>query len=489
MQSKKWEEDLESSKRVVKDLEKKLSAKNKSLESMTLSCQNSQSSVRKLKDEKDMLEKNVTKLECALERKDEELKELKIENRAHQDAMKAVANLDKTTIGDSVVDNEMFTQIENLKSQLQSAKSINEELKLSHNKTLNQKNAEIRNLKNVVKVLEEDVKNANGERDELRVKLETSKVEMSRAQNITDLLVEKQSKMSKTTNSPVEKPGKMDGNPFPSIAKKAGREDYEDEIATCVEKLRRNQSTGRNSVNNRLCELANGTVEKQVSCLTLFMEGYCENPKCERLHDINLRKVRRGICVYEFSDSGSCPYGARCMYTHDIPPEILKDPKVVSELAEKMREIKERKKPKQQQKLKEQETPSVPKKDDPSTRDDRWKRSNDVSKKGVQNNVSEKRSFRTAPNRKGWKDSVDKFRGTGDRQQFGKESTYSRHLKEDVDVDGDTHKTVNSFLQLIRPMLMNQVEVSVKSCMEGQTNVLLDAVKNMMVDQLPLGLV
>ena len=76
MQSKKYEEELQSSKSVVKDLEKKLSAKNKSLESMTLSCQNSQASVRKLKDEKDMLEKNVTKLECTLERKDEELKQL-----------------------------------------------------------------------------------------------------------------------------------------------------------------------------------------------------------------------------------------------------------------------------------------------------------------------------------------------------------------------------------------------------------------------------
>ena len=74
-------------------------------------------------------------------------------------------------------------------------------------------------------------------------------------------------------------------------------------------------------------------------------------------------------------------------------------------------------------------------------------------------------------------------------QQFGKDSIYSRHSEKVIDDDDETHKTVNSFLQLIRPMLMNQVEVSVKSCMEGQKNEILVAVKDMMMNQSPLGLV
>ena len=70
-QVKKYQEEAESSKAVIKDLEKKLSAKNKSLESMTLSCQNNQAALRSIKEENDSMEKKITVLECTLDRKNE----------------------------------------------------------------------------------------------------------------------------------------------------------------------------------------------------------------------------------------------------------------------------------------------------------------------------------------------------------------------------------------------------------------------------------
>ena len=126
---------------MIKDLEKKVSAKNKSLESMTLSCQNNQASVRSLKDQNDELERKITLLECSLEKKEEELKELKIENKAHKAAMDTVIDLSQ---GHGVGSAEENEENESLKNQLKSAKQINKDLKASHKGSLNLKNNEIR---------------------------------------------------------------------------------------------------------------------------------------------------------------------------------------------------------------------------------------------------------------------------------------------------------------------------------------------------------
>ena len=291
--------------KLIKDLEKKLSAKNKSLESMTLSCQNNQASVRSLKDQNDELEKKITLLECSLEKKEEELKELKIENKAHKAAMDTVIDLSQGHGVDSAEENHALEN-ESLKNQLKSANQINEDLKASHKGSLNLKNGEIRNLKNTVKVLEEDLKNINSERDLLKVKLDTSKAGVDRAQNITDLLMEKQ---SRNANAAEELPS--------------------GELISQEENNR--NSTKSKSFNPGLLatggsnkNVLDGEEKSNIPCLTLFKEGRCNNKRCGRLHNINMHKVNRGICVHEFSSHGSCPWKGRCMYTHDIPPEIYK---------------------------------------------------------------------------------------------------------------------------------------------------------------------
>ena len=461
MESKNQEDEIASSKAVIKDLEKKLSAKNKSLESMTLSCQNNQASVRSLKDQNDELGRKITLLECTLEKKEEELKELKIENKAHKAAMDTVIDLSQ---GHGVGSAEENEENESLKNQLKSANQINEDLKASHKGSLNLKNNEIRNLKNTVKVLEEDLKNINSERDHLKEKLDTSKAEVDRAQNITDLLVEKHSR-----NANAE-------------------EEVSSQELTSQEENIRNTTKSKNS-NPRVSgnggrdkNVLHGEDKSNIPCLTLFKEGKCNNKRCSRLHDINMHKVNRGICVHEFSSHGSCPWKGRCMYTHDIPPEIYKEPKVVKEQKEKMNEVTGRRK----------SNLSVRKHDVVDC---------GVKEKESERNMSKKDFLKDPPamfssdggSKKAQKFNQHKRPLNGGAQNDRKSSSEKRgdllqHSKSQSDEmnNDDTLKTVNSFLQLIRPMLMDQVSMSVRSCMEKQKNEILDAMGNMMTNQLTL---
>ena len=74
-------------------------------------------------------------------------------------------------------------------------------------------------------------------------------------------------------------------------------------------------------------------------CLMYFTQGKCIDSHCKRNHNFNLKKVRRGICVYHFSPSLTCPFGSRCMYTHEIPPEVATDVRIIDELQKKKVEI------------------------------------------------------------------------------------------------------------------------------------------------------
>ena len=66
---KKYQEENDASKLLIKDLEKKLAAKNKALESMTLSCQNALSDLRSTRTEKEITEKKLIQLLLAERRK------------------------------------------------------------------------------------------------------------------------------------------------------------------------------------------------------------------------------------------------------------------------------------------------------------------------------------------------------------------------------------------------------------------------------------
>ena len=68
-------------------------------------------------------------------------------------------------------------------------------------------------------------------------------------------------------------------------------------------------------------------------CFHEFMWGRnsCTSNDCrkQKEHNLDTKKIKRGICLYEFFKKGSCSRNAQCHFTHQIPTECLSDPAIV----------------------------------------------------------------------------------------------------------------------------------------------------------------
>ena len=183
-------------------MEKKLAAKNKGLESMTLSCQKLQDDHRSLRDQNEALNKKVASLTVAVECKEEENKELRVENKAHIDSMKVVSQMNKVISNDEEKEKVAETELQKLKNELISANQTRDQLKKTHTKTVNGKNEEIMSLKVTISVLEENLRLEQENNTKVSNKLKLNKAEMKRQKEIDELLTEKVKNTPKCQNRP-----------------------------------------------------------------------------------------------------------------------------------------------------------------------------------------------------------------------------------------------------------------------------------------------
>ena len=73
-------------------------------------------------------------------------------------------------------------------------------------------------------------------------------------------------------------------------------------------------------------------------------KGKCEKKDgCNERHDIDFRKLRRGICFNEFFKRGSCRNGEHCQYCHQIPDSVRSDPEIMKNIDEKIQKSYEKK--------------------------------------------------------------------------------------------------------------------------------------------------
>ena len=88
------------------------------------------------------------------------------------------------------------------------------------------------------------------------------------------------------------------------------------------------------------------TVElAQDICEIEFMEGSggCTIRECNKKHDLDFIKIRRGICFKEFDSPGSCPRKQKCLFSHEVPQCLRTDKWLCDEVAkEKKRAIRKR---------------------------------------------------------------------------------------------------------------------------------------------------
>ena len=59
-------------------------------------------------------------------------------------------------------------------------------------------------------------------------------------------------------------------------------------------------------------------------CKFEFLDGpgACTDPNCQLSHDLDFRKVRKGVCFHEFRSAGSCHRKENCFFTHQIPQSL-----------------------------------------------------------------------------------------------------------------------------------------------------------------------
>ena len=162
-----------------------------------------------------------------------------------------------------------------------------------------------------------------------------------------------------------------------------------------------------------------------------------------------MKKVERGMCAYKFGETGECPWGAKCMYTHDIPPEIMKDPVVRQNQTTKLKEVK-----------KKQEGRMVP-----------------AKPHAQKSPKSQKVEGGTSRGEDGRLECQNNKPNNNQKRMNPK--TEENQEKVAAVVGGD-NLSVDPFLELIRPMIMDQMQ----KFMESQQSMIQQSLKEIVSGQM-----
>ena len=169
---------------------------------MTVACQKAQQQLGVMKEEKDSLVKEVQDLQEKCSENERELKDLKIEIKTHNEAMTLLG--DASSVEQSNDNGERDEELQKLQNQLSTEKSIRDKQKASHSAESKEKNAEIRQLKSTIAVLENNVVDAQGNADKYQALLDASELEKERLQQINGVLAKKANRIDESSKKGVK---------------------------------------------------------------------------------------------------------------------------------------------------------------------------------------------------------------------------------------------------------------------------------------------
>ena len=224
-------------------------------------------------------------------------------------------------------------ECESLKKQLETEKEVCKKLKASHSSAMKEKNAEIRVNKAAVEVVESKLSNTEGEVNKLKLSLDAGRLENGRLVDINDLLSKQLKERNNLIHDPEKTVSSVEITHDSSVGHPPDSKNLENE-SDRKEKAVDNCTGGKSQRPKDVVKQGNNAV-----CLNLFTKGDCTIDGCDRRHKTNLTKMKRGICVYEFSLKSSCPWGSGCMYTHDFPPEVCRDRNIIEQQRLKFSEV------------------------------------------------------------------------------------------------------------------------------------------------------
>ena len=237
--------------------------------------------------------------------------------------------------------------------------------KTSGKSVIREKNKHLKSLKDRVMILERIVKEKDEELDTKTEKILAFKVKLKRERQINNLLMNfeesdeenvEESCCSQTEDGIMSKKAGGDGTNGTGEQKILGDVSKGDVLTQKDNTRTQTTPSGTCQLNKTHHVQAEREESLQVkesenkpailgTCITSFKNGpgKCPNgEKCQYEHDIDFKKVNRGICAFEFAEVGGCSYGEKCMFTHEFPHELRTDKQTEEDMNDVMRRIKKR---------------------------------------------------------------------------------------------------------------------------------------------------
>ena len=194
---------------------------------------------------------------------------------------------------------------------------------------------------------------------------------------------------------------------------------------------------------------------------------------------MNLTKIRRGICVHHFSAVGSCPWRNGCMYTHDIPPEALADKKIIQDQKRKMQEITRKVEASKSQKPTTSADENGGRKKDTVVKMDEKL----LTKQGTGDKTKSLKNVEERASHSGTILSKNKKSKNAGSKTVSEKEDASNSAPNISKHGGDYRKSRDSFLELIRPMIMDQMKEIVHQYVEPYVQ---KTFQNVMANQLTM---
>ena len=313
----------------VKSLEKENKKVSKSVETTLTQFSRLRKENAKMKEDLQVKEGRIEALQSTIKSMEKVNQHLEKENEAHVNLVQSMTELPVNSTRLGGVENNTETKGDTLQPGLTLGK-----LERSENKKLAEKSSEIKNLKNLIIVLEDAIKDTQAQRDDFQHKLFVAECEVEREKTLVNVLI------------------KFSGRRMDGKTQAAGGKGDETKERNTEKKGDEKRNGGENTYlvldswelsqnqTKLMDDSKNG--EKGEVCEQTFLHGKaaCTNKKCKKMHKLDFVKIRRGICYKEFEETGSCKR-SKCWFSHQVPGNLKVHPKFIGHVRKERQREKE----------------------------------------------------------------------------------------------------------------------------------------------------
>ena len=324
----------------VSQEQRKVTAKVTEVEALKKAKEELNSNLKAVTNKADLLNKKCTKSGRSLNTLQVEMKAMSKET---EELKKTIEKQEET------IESHKLTQW-NLEKELDTHKRIGKNAlvpnqdeeqtkKGKKKKSLEEKemSKEILSLKDLISNLETIIRDLHDEKKTLREQCDAQLHNLEREAHINNVLMEFRKTQNTTPIIPTKHPEVIaqenEANATNDVHRSTEIDDRLTGNRNPTPALHQNQAQGYDVPPQRSYDY----------CLSEYRFGYrkCTEANCPKNHNIDFKKLKRGICFNEFYKLGSCRNKESCQYCHQIPEEIRNSIEVKNEIQQKINRSKE----------------------------------------------------------------------------------------------------------------------------------------------------